>query len=63
MTQDQNEENKAIQDDEPDQFETPTRGKNRMRIVTTRQKAKNGNKPQLFMIGLSIMLSYGSQPH
>jgi hypothetical protein len=25
MTQDQNEENKAIQDDEPDQFETPTR--------------------------------------
>jgi|GEM_PF-1287150 len=23
MTQDQNEENKAIQDDEPDQFETP----------------------------------------
>ncbi|WP_339847508.1 hypothetical protein MKY42_31650 [Paenibacillus sp. FSL W7-1088] len=25
MTQDQNEENKAIQDDEPDQFETPAR--------------------------------------
>lgn len=24
MTQDQNEENKAIQEDEPDQFETPT---------------------------------------
>ncbi|WP_301290229.1 hypothetical protein [Paenibacillus sp. 1781tsa1] len=23
MTQDQNEENKAIQEDEPDQFETP----------------------------------------
>ncbi|QOS81781.1 hypothetical protein JNUCC31_13595 [Paenibacillus sp. JNUCC31] len=23
MTQDQNEENKAIQDDEPDQFESP----------------------------------------
>ncbi|MEC0123174.1 hypothetical protein [Paenibacillus pabuli] len=25
MTQDQNEENKAIQDDEPDQFESPAR--------------------------------------
>ncbi|WP_269084567.1 hypothetical protein [Paenibacillus xylanivorans] len=25
MTQEQNEENKAIQDDEPDQFETPAR--------------------------------------
>ncbi|SEK41607.1 hypothetical protein [Paenibacillus sp. OK003] len=25
MTQDQNEENKAIQDDEPDPFETPAR--------------------------------------